>query len=105
MKKVNEKCHLLDRGGDAEVPNARCGELPGVQVGDVLHDLLKALNVITLKGQRGLVGVKLHLYMYMTEGQREKRKRKRQTDRERERTLISQHQQGGEIQIKPLSIQ
>lgn len=37
------------------------GELPGVQVGDVLHDLLKALNVISLQAQRGLVGVKLHL--------------------------------------------
>lgn len=37
------------------------GELPGVQVGDVLHDLLKALNVISLQAQRGLVGIKLHL--------------------------------------------
>ncbi len=37
------------------------GELPGVQVGDVLHDLLKALNVISLQTQRRLVGVKLHL--------------------------------------------
>lgn len=37
------------------------GELPGVQVRDVLHDLLKALNVISLQAQRGLVGVKLHL--------------------------------------------
>lgn len=37
------------------------GELPGVQVRDVLHDLLKALNVISLQAQRGLVRVKLHL--------------------------------------------
>lgn len=37
------------------------GELPGVQVGDVPHDLLKALNVISLQTQRRLVGVKLHL--------------------------------------------
>lgn len=43
------------------MPDAGCGELPGVQVGDVLHDLLEALNVITLQGQRGLVGVELHL--------------------------------------------
>ncbi len=37
------------------------GELPGVQVGDVPHDLLKALNVISFQTQRRLVGVKLHL--------------------------------------------
>lgn len=37
------------------------GELPGVQVGDVLHDLLKALNVIALQGDGGLVGIRLNL--------------------------------------------
>lgn len=36
-------------------------ELAGVQVRDVLHDLVKSVNVVPLDGQGGLVGVKLHL--------------------------------------------
>lgn len=43
------------------MPDARGGELAGVQVGDVLHDLVKGIDVVTLHGQRGLVGVELHL--------------------------------------------
>jgi len=43
------------------VPDARGGELAGVQVGDVLHDLVEGINVVTLNSQRGLVGVKLNL--------------------------------------------
>lgn len=54
-------CCLLDGGGDAEVPDARGRELAGVQVGDVLHDLVKGINVVALYSQRGLVGVELHL--------------------------------------------
>ncbi len=54
-------CYLLDCGGDAKVPDARCRELARVQVRDVLHDLVKGINVVTLDGQRGLVGVELHL--------------------------------------------
>lgn len=43
------------------MPDARGGELAGVQVGDVLHDLIKGVNVVTLHSQRGLVGIELHL--------------------------------------------
>lgn len=43
------------------MPDARGGELAGVQVGDVLHDLVKGINVVTLHSQRGLVGIELHL--------------------------------------------
>lgn len=43
------------------MPDARGWELAGVQVGDVLHDLVKGINVITLDCQGGLVGVELHL--------------------------------------------
>lgn len=41
--------------------DARGGELAGVQVGDVLHDLVKGIDVVALHSQGGLVGVKLHL--------------------------------------------
>ena len=53
--------YLLDGGGDAKVPDTRCGKLARVQVGDVLHDLVKGIDVVSLHGQRGLVGVKLNL--------------------------------------------
>lgn len=53
--------NLLDSGGDAKVPDAGGRELAGVQVGDVLHDLVKGIDVVTLHSQGGLVGVKLHL--------------------------------------------
>lgn len=43
------------------MPDARGRELAGVQVGDVLHDLVKGINVVALYSQRGLVGVELHL--------------------------------------------
>lgn len=43
------------------MPDARGRELAGVQVGDVLHDLVKGINVVALHSQRGLVGVELHL--------------------------------------------
>lgn len=43
------------------MPDARGGELAGVQVGDVLHDLIKGVNIVTLHSQRGLVGIELHL--------------------------------------------
>ncbi|TNN87668.1 hypothetical protein EYF80_002015 [Liparis tanakae] len=37
--------------GDAEVPDARGRELAGVQVGDVLHDLVKGINVVALHAE------------------------------------------------------
>lgn len=43
------------------MPDARSWELPGVQVGDVLHHFVKSVNVVALDGQRGLAGVELHL--------------------------------------------
>lgn len=43
------------------MPDSWGWELARVQVGDVLHDLVKGINVIALHGQRGLVGVELHL--------------------------------------------
>lgn len=43
------------------MPDARSWELAGVQVGDVLHDLVKGINVIAFHSQRRLVGVELNL--------------------------------------------
>lgn len=43
------------------MPDAGCWELAGVQVGDVLHDLVKGINVVAFHGQRRLVGVEFHL--------------------------------------------
>ena len=43
------------------MPDAGRGELAGVQVGDVLHDLVEGIDVVALYGQRGLVGVELNL--------------------------------------------
>lgn len=54
-------CCLLDSGGDPEMPDAGGWELAGVQVGDVLHDLIKGIDVVSFHSERGLAGVKLHL--------------------------------------------
>lgn len=54
-------CDLLDGGGDAKVSDARGRELAGVQVGDMLHDLVKGVDVVTFHSQSGLAGVELHL--------------------------------------------
>lgn len=43
------------------MPDAGGRELAGVQVGDVLHDLVEGIDVVALHGQRGLVGVELNL--------------------------------------------
>lgn len=43
------------------MPDARGWELAGVQVGYVLHDLVKGINIVAFHSQRGLVGVELHL--------------------------------------------
>lgn len=43
------------------MPDARGRELAGVQVGDVLHDLVEGINVVALHGHRGLVGIELNL--------------------------------------------
>ena len=43
------------------MPDAGGRELAGVQVGDVLHDLIKGINVITFHSEGGLVGVELDL--------------------------------------------
>lgn len=60
-KSLFDLCCLLDSGGDAKVPDARGWELTGVQVRDMLHDLVEGINVVTLHSQRGLAGVELHL--------------------------------------------
>lgn len=49
VKRGSTAEHWLDCGGDTQVAYSWCGELPGVQVGDVLHDLLKALDIISLQ--------------------------------------------------------
>lgn len=60
-KSLFDLCRLLDSGGNAKVPDARGWELTGVQVRDMLHDLVKGINVVTLHSQRGLAGVEFHL--------------------------------------------
>lgn len=50
------------------MPDAGGRELAGVQVGDVLHDLVEGIDVIALHSQRGLVGVELHLRREQGEG-------------------------------------
>lgn len=54
-------CYSLNGGGDSEVSNSWCRELAGVQVGDVLHDLIEGVDVVALHGQSRLVRVELHL--------------------------------------------
>lgn len=43
------------------MPDSRGRELAGVQVRDMLHDLVKGINVIAFHSQRRLAGVELHL--------------------------------------------
>lgn len=43
--------HTPDSAGDLQPANAGRGELPGVQVGQVLHGLVNPLNVIPLYAQ------------------------------------------------------
>lgn len=50
-----------DRAAEFEPPDPRCGELPGVQVGDVLHGLLQLPDILSLQGQHRLAGVGFNL--------------------------------------------
>ena len=47
--------------------DARRGELPGVQVGDVLHHFVEGVDVLPLHAQGRLVGVELHLRRWRRE--------------------------------------
>lgn len=50
-----------DGAAEFEPPDPRCGELPGVQVGDVLHGLLQLPDILSLQSQHRLAGVGFNL--------------------------------------------
>lgn len=53
--------HLLDGGGDAQAPDARCGKLTRVYVGNFPHSGVHVLQVLSLHYEDGLSWVKVEL--------------------------------------------
>lgn len=53
--------HSLDFGRDFEAPHTRGGELPGVDVGDLLQGAVDVPDVVTFHHQDGLRGVEVIL--------------------------------------------